>query len=141
MLRVPWRGSTNSEMVCNCVLGCVAMDVLAQRKEIPIEGSIKIIHAQQVGFELMEGKWIVRRGEVEKSQRADLRPWSWVSKASAGTLVGLGIGEMGRVPLWRALHIQQKHLYIKKEIGRLSKILRRKHWKNMSFCFFGRGND
>lgn len=54
----------------------------------------------------------MRRGEVEKSQRADLRPWSWVSKASAGSIVGLGIGEMGRVSLWRALHIQQKHLYL-----------------------------
>lgn len=38
----------------------------------------------------------MRRREVEKNQRADLRPWSWVSKASAGNLVGLGIGEMGR---------------------------------------------
>lgn len=54
----------------------------------------------------------MRRGEVEKNQRADLRPWSWVSKASACNLVGLGFREMGQVSLWSALHILQKHLYL-----------------------------
>lgn len=48
MLIVPWRGRTNShvamvdKIVCNCVLDCVAMAALVQRKEILIEESIKI---------------------------------------------------------------------------------------------------
>lgn len=52
-------------------------------------------------------KWRrVRRGQaVEKSQRAGLRLWSWVSKASAGALMGLGIREMGQVRLRKVLHI------------------------------------
>lgn len=32
------------------------MDVLAQRKEVPLGGSTEISPAQDVGFELMEGK-------------------------------------------------------------------------------------
>lgn len=46
-----------------------------------------------------------RKEEVEKGQRADLRPWSWMSKASAGTPVEHGTGEMGQVKLQRALHV------------------------------------
>lgn len=55
----------------------------------------------------------MKRGEeVEKSQRADLRLQLWVSKAGAGALMGLGIGEMGQVRLQKAWHVQQKHLYL-----------------------------
>lgn len=48
-----------------------------------------------------------------------------MSEANGSSLVGLDVGEMGQAKLWRALHIQPKHLDLWKEIGSLSKILRK----------------
>lgn len=68
--------ATTNKMVCRCVLDCVAMGALVQRKEVPVEESTEIRPCIGVGFELLEGKRRVLRGEegAEKSQKADLRP-------------------------------------------------------------------
>lgn len=67
------------------------------------------------------------------------RRWSWDepedwsetmnmgSEASRGSLVGLVIGDMRQAKLWRALHIQQKHLDLQNKIGGFLNILTRKH--------------